>query len=203
MALNPYTLNHLYEKGILEYVPVDLIGPTPMGAMVPMNNPYLEMAQQGGLYQNHGMYNDSFQYSGVQSPYVQNYQTFGNLSEAPIQPGTQTNAGVVNAFVGYGIGDNTPHSLSSMYGFNVGGQTNARGAIGVAEDIKNDIADGYKKSASAVNSIPKFILGLAAGAICLTGILMSFKRGARYLKTITNNSFFSKLNPKNWFSKKN
>ncbi len=205
MALNPYTLYHLYEKGILDYVPMDLAGGTPIAPLTSMSNPYLEMAQQGGLYQNHGAYNDSFQFSGVQSPYQQNYQTYGNISGTPIQAGSQTNTGGMNTFFGYGVGANTPNTTASTLGFNgfTGSQTQAGvNAFGGFADVPNGIANGYQRTYAAVSSMPKVLLGAVAGIIGVTGLMMAFKRGKKPQKTVTHNSFWQKLNPKNWFSKK-
>ena len=58
MAINPYTLNKLYQNGILDYVPTELLMGTPMGTFTPMSNPYIDMAKQGGLYQNYEMRKD-------------------------------------------------------------------------------------------------------------------------------------------------
>ena len=60
MSVSQHTLNNLYNQGILDYVPYDLInGPVtayPNGGF----NPYLQCAMQGHLYQNHGNTADSF-----------------------------------------------------------------------------------------------------------------------------------------------
>ncbi len=63
MAVNPFTLNSLYNQGIIDYTPYDLCN----GGMYPGMygagmNPYMQSAMQGGLYQNYGMSGDSFFY---------------------------------------------------------------------------------------------------------------------------------------------
>lgn len=62
MTVNPYTLNHLYSQGILDYVPYDLC---PAAQNVPImygfQNPYLNTAMQGNLYKNSTEANDTFE----------------------------------------------------------------------------------------------------------------------------------------------
>ena len=206
MALNPDTLYHLYEKGILEYIPTDLIGTAPIASMMPMSNPYLDMAKQGGLYQNHGAYSDSFQMTGVQSPYVQNYQTYGNISGSPVQIGSNSNVGGWNTFNGYGVGRDNSNTTAGLFGFNntVGVNSNAGGwnTFGFGNDNQNSIVNGYNKTMSVISRTPKMILGLAAGAIGILGLTAAFKRGKKPVQP-NHKSFLSKLNPRNWFNKKN
>ena len=216
MALNPYTLYSLYEKGILDYVPTDLAVPTPMGAMMPMRNPYLDMAMQGGLYQNHGINADSFQ---ISSPYSINTQSYGNLGGSYSQLGALSNAGGTTAFSGYGVGvQSNAGGINAISGYGVGTKSNAGGmnaingygvgsqspagfehAVGGFADAQNSINNGINTAASVFNRTPKIILGLAAGAIGVLGLMAAFKRGKKPPKTSANNtSFLSKLNPKNW-----
>ena len=199
MALNPYTLYSLYEKGILDYVPTDLTAPTPMGAMMPMNNPYLDMAMQGGLYQNHGTCADSFQMS---SPYSINTQSYGNITNGYSQLGALSNAGGVTAFNGYGVGTKSnAGGMNAINGYGVGIQSPAgfENAVGGFADVQNSINNGINTTTSVINRTPKLILGLAAGAIGVLGLMAAFKRGKKPPKTSANNtSLWSKLNPKNW-----
>ena len=132
MAINAYTLNHLYQNGILDYVPADLLMPTPIGTMIPMSNPYLDMAKQGNLYQTHGCTTDSFHSSYTPAYTPNNYQsvstgsnygaTIGNYNQSSsynyngydsavygsAQIGSKSNAGGLNSFRGYGIGCQSP-----------------------------------------------------------------------------------------------
>ena len=193
MALNPYTLYSLYDKGILEYVPTDLAGGTPMGAMMPMSNPYLDMAQQGGLYQNHGMSCDSFQ---ITSPYANIQGSTTGITQ--VQPGALTNTGVVNSFLGNNVGVYSQAGVANSFGFNgtIGSQTNA--GIANSFGIQSSISNGVNKTMSIIDRTPKFVLGLVAGAIGLTAIVKGLKHGKKPKTT----SFWSKLNPLNWFKKK-
>lgn len=218
MALNPYTLYHLYEKGILDYVPTDLAVGTPVAPMMPMSNPYLDMAQQGGLYQNHGIHNDSFQFSGVQSTYGVNSVPYN------VQIGSLSQAGGINTFNGAGIGALSQNTTANQFGFNntigaynqaggmntyrgigIGGQSKAGGmnTFGGFADVRNNLTNGYYKTKSVIDRTPKLILGLATAAIGVLGLKAGFGKlfGKKAAK---KTSFLSKLNPMNWkiFSKK-
>lgn len=209
MALNPYTLYNLYEKGILPYVPEDLMMGSPVAPMLTMSNPYLDMAQQGGLYQNYGMNNDTFQMNTQPS----------NPVQSGVQVGSMSPAGGMNTFLGTGIGAGSVNSPATQFGFNdtvgaysqaggmniyngvgIGGQTPAGGvnSFGGFAGVGNGIVDGYNKTASVINRTPKFILGLAAAAIAILGIKHAFKGGKAVKHAKTGSSFLSKLNPLNW-----
>ena len=209
MALNPYTLYHLYEKGILEYVPVDLMGGTPVAPMMPVTNPYLDMAQNGDLYQNYGMNNDTFTYNqGIQSPYTNQPS---NPIPAHTTIGVASQAGGLNTFNGVGIGGySQAGGMNTFNGVGIGGQ-NQNGSmdiLGGVGTVGNGLANGYNRTISAIDRVPRFILGLAAAAIGIIGLKHAFKGGKIFGKKNVNNSdtgsHLSKLNPKNWgwFGKK-
>ena len=214
MAVNPYTLNHLYQNGILDYVPTDLLMGTPVGSVLtPMNNPYMNMAQQGALYQNYGVAQDSFHSSFTPAYTPNDYQSVSNSANSYVglnnyigrnngfvQIGANSNAGRINTFNGYGA-DGV--NAIGAYG-NVGAQPNAGGinAYGSYSDVKNGINGGINKISSVVNNTPKLILGLIAGTIGVIGIAALFKRGKKPAKTTGgNSSLWSKLNPLNLFKK--
>ena len=192
MALNPYTLYHLYEKGILEYVPTDLAAGIPVAPMMQMSNPYLDMAQQGSLYQNHGIHNDSFHLSA---------------NPVPSQPqiGSHSQAGGMNTFNGTGIGAYSRAGGANTYnGVGIGAYSQAGGVntFGGFADTQNNIVNGYYKTKSVIDRTPKFVLGLAAAGIGILGLKAGF--GIFGKKAAKKTSFLSKLNPLNWklFSKK-
>ena len=213
MAVNPYTLNQLYQHGILDYVPTDLMMGSPMGGVLtPMNNPYMNMAQQGALYQNYGTAPDSFHssftpgytpndYQSVSTPansYVgmNNYSGYNN---GMYQTGVQT--GYSNPFYGY----NNGNSVSQIG--NIGDRPTDMNNIYAYKDFSNlgnSINGGVNKVSSVINNTPKIILGVIAGTIGLIGIASLFKRGSSKLPVkpgTHHTSFWSKLNPMNWFRK--
>ena len=209
MALNPYTLYHLYEKGILDYVPTDLMYGTPVAPMTSMANPYLDMAQMGDLYQSYGMYNDTFQMNGgVQSPYASQQ---ANPVSGPTPIGALSQAGGMNMFNGVGIGAySQAGGINTFNGVGIGGQSQTGGmnTFGGFSNVQNGLANGYNKTMSVIDRTPKFVLGLTAAAIGIIGLKHAFKGGKIFGKKGKNSvkaeSFWSKLNPKNWswFSKK-
>ena len=219
MAVNPYTLNHLYQNGILDYVPTDLMMPSPVGSMLsPMSNPYMNMAQQGALYQNYGMGTDSFHSSFTPAYTPNNYQSvsssansyigannYNGYHNGMVQIGARSNAGGLNTFNGYNIGNRNNNGLGSAIGEygNFGMQTNAGGlnTFGGFSDTQNNLSNGFNKAAAVVNNTPRLVLGLIAGTIGVIGLASLFKRGRKPAKTSGNTSFFSKLNPMNWFKK--
>ena len=219
MAVNPYTLNHLYQNGILDYVPTDLMMGTPVGSILtPMNNPYMNMAQQGALYQNHGIATDSFHSSYTPAYTPNDYQSVSSSANAyvganryngynngMVQIGARSNAGGLNTFNGYGVGSRNNNGIGSAVGEygNFGIQTNAGGlnTYGGFTDTQNNISSGIDKVSNALNNTPKLLLGLAAATIGVIGLASLFKGGKKPPKT-TGTSFWSKLNPVNWFKKK-
>ena len=190
---NPYTLNHLYSQGILDYVPYDLCGNTVVAPMNGTQNPYLNAAQQGSLYQNHGMYGDTVEFNlGNQNIGAQsqaggaNAFGFGNI-------GAQSQAGGANA-LGFGnIGAQSQAGGANALGFgNIGTQSQAGGAN--AWGGFSDAQNGVSKAAATFNSIPNFVKGVAAGFLMIGSVALVLKRGKKPVQT-EQQGFFSKLNP--------
>lgn len=198
MALNPYTLNHLYEKGILEYVPTDLIGGMPIAPMTPVTNPYLDMAMQGGLYQSAVNANDTFTHG------INNFVAYGANGENITTPqiGSNSNVGGLNTFLGYNVGTQNSNTAAGTLGFGngVGEQYQGGGLniFGGFSDTQNGLRNSFNKTAEIVNRTPRFVLGLLASAIGIGGIMLAFKKGKNPSAT-SHSGFLSKLNPKNWF----
>ena len=195
MALNPYTLYHLYEKGILEYVPTDLMSGSAVSPMMSLSNPYLDMAAQGNLYQNHGIYNDSFRLSGAQSAYE---AQSGNVIPQQAQIGSLSQAGGMNMFSGVNIGAlSQAGGLNAYNGVGIGAQSQAGGlnTFGGFADVQNRLANGYYTTKSTIDRIPKIFLGLGAAAIGILGLKYGFKSIFHGKKTANKTSFWSKLNP--------
>lgn len=181
MTVNPYTLNMLYQNGILDYVPTELYMPLPLGSTASMQNPYLNTAMQGNLYQQAGNYTDSFTPSG-------NYTGLVNT-----QIGSQSTNGIAQTF---GFGNIGSESQYSMYGNpDIGNesQINFNSINGGLPDIKTGFSNGINK----ISSLPTAIKGiLSAGLIILTLGCMFKGKKKKGSKTI-----LQKLNPINWFKK--
>ncbi|MBR6127459.1 hypothetical protein IKQ21_07225, partial [bacterium] len=191
MAVNPYTLNSLYQKGILDFVPTDLCYSLPAGNMN-MQNPYLNSAMQGNLYQQYGTSGDTFTSTNFQGGY---YNT---------QIGAQSNT-VQNAMHGgfSGYGSQNSNGIMSMFGFNgTGSQSDAgvsmfgQTGIGGQSNINmqntyggfSDVSNGINNVTGKVASMPTNLKGLiAAGLITLA--LFGLFRGRGNKKT--TQSFWS------------
>lgn len=187
MAINANTLNNLYNQGILDYVPYDLIGNGGLSTLTPAQNPYLNTAMQGQLYQTHGYGNDSF----TKSPnYTQNVE-IGSSSNAGVNGfglngiGSQSNAGL-NGFGIGGIGTASASGLGFQSEQGIGtesqGGMNAFGGVG---DVKN----GFNKVTGAIQNAPNLVKGLIAGTIAVGTLAFCLKKCG------------SKLNPFNWFKR--
>lgn len=219
MALNPYTLYGLYEKGIIDYVPTDLLMPTPVGAMTSMSNPYLKMAQQGGLYQNHGYETDSFTLNGQYGGMINPYSNLGAI-ESGVQAGSKSRNNILSMFNGTGeVGTRRGFlskytTFSSNAGTKKGIGTNSFGeagnvgaqstmtlssSFGGFSDVQNGISNGINGAATVYNRTPNFIKGIAAGAIAIFAICSLFKRGKK--PPVNDRTFWQRLNPINWFKK--
>ena len=205
MSVSPYTLNSLYQNGILDFVPQDLCYPLPAGNMN-MQNPYLNAAMQGNLYQQYGNGSDSFTRTNFQGGYYD------------AQIGSQSNA-MQNAISGgvSGYGAQNSNGIGSMFGFNgigsqsnagvsmfgetgIGGQSNInmQNTYGGFSDVKNNLAKGFNQASGVVSSTPTAIKGLfAAGLVTLA--LFGLFRGKGSKKNAKN--FWSKFNPANWLKK--
>ena len=220
MALNPQTLYGLYDKGIIEYVPTELLMPSPIGAMTPMVNPYLNLAKQGGLYQSHGNQTDSFSHGAQYTANYQNPYSQVSAIENSVSAGAKSNNSIKTMFNGIGIGEKS-HSVGSMFGIgntgykkthstNAFGEGNGVGAqssmniessFGGFQDVKNGINEGVNTTSAFYNGIPNIVKGIAAGIIGTIAIVSLFKRGKKP-PVKTQSSIWQKINPMNWFKKK-
>ena len=172
MSVSPYTLNNLYNQGIIDYAPYDLAGGMYVSSLNAMQNPYMNMAMSGAMYQNYGMYGDSFTPMG--------YSNIGQFS----------NAGM-NAYGTQGIGT---YSQAGMNAFGVSG-------IGTHSNAgMNAYGGGVKefgmKTWNFFQSIPTTIKGLLAGGLIVGTAVHCLKKGKKP-PVQQNKSFIDKF--KNFF----
>jgi len=198
MAVNPYTLAHLCDKGILDGADIAMLN-APTMPIMPIGNQYLDMAMQGNLYQNSGMGYDSFHssYSPAYTPSYPNTITTNGYNGMPAAIGSMSNAGGMNAFNGYGVGVYNNNNTLTAFGEDgfTGSQSAAGGlnAFGGFSDTQNNISSGFNKTMSAIDRTPKAIWGLLAGAIGITGIALMFKRGKKPDLTNESSNLLTKL----------
>ena len=200
MAINPYTLNGLYQKGILDYVDPELCAGQPIVSQYNgMSNPYaqnyMNNAMQGNLYQNHGMQKDSFTFNGGGIGSKSN--SFNNMFG-------QNGVGVYSSSVNNMFGDDKVGSRYQGNAFGTGDtsigsyyQGGGENSFGGFSDARNSINGGVAKAQAIYNNTPSVIKGIAAVAIGLLGIKMLFKgKGSKTAKK----SFLEKIqfwkNPK-------
>lgn len=209
MAINPYTLNGLYQKGILDYVDPDLCVGMAAAPMSSMQNPYANLkaqsymnnAMQGNLYKSHGSQGDSFTFNGGNNPYA--YQGVGSASNSFTNMFGQTGVGTnyQGSALGFGdpsVGSQATIGIASSFGdptvggYYQGGGENAYGGFG---DLKNNVSGGMAKATALYNNTPPLLKGLAAIGIGILGVKMLFRGKGK------KGGFLSKLNPLNWLSK--
>ena len=207
MAINPYTLNGLYQKGIIDYVDPELCMGAVASPMQGMVNPYanikaetyLNNAMQGQMYHNHGSMQDMFVSSGA-----------GQNIYNPVEIGSKSSVGS-SMFGAQGIGVNSSLGMASSFGDPSVGRYYQNGfeqSMGGLTDVRNNVMGTASKAQSIYNSTPDWIkgvlaIGIGAFAIkkCFSG--MFSKSASKAAKNVAQTSG-SKWNPINWFkSKKN
>lgn len=182
MAMNAFTLNNLYSQGIIDYVPFELCNGVNVSAMNGMQNPYLQSAMQGALYQNHGMYGDSVEIgAGVN----------GGVNGIGGNIGSQSNAGGLNAYGIDGVGTQSAAGLNS---FGIEGIGTNSPAAEQAWGGFNDVRNNFQKTVSTVESMPKFLKGIIAGGLMIGSAALVLKRGKKP-PVEQQTGFWAKLNP--------
>lgn len=187
MTIDPFTLNNLYGQGIIDYVPYDL-GITP-SASYGMQNPYLQSAMQGQLYRTQGTVNDSF----VKSAGMNGFGVSGY--------GNGYSAGM-NGFGEQNIGHTASGGLNGFGEQGIGGESNAgvNGFGGGLGNLSADFSNGLEKTVSFFDRIPTFVKGLISGVIVVGTIAYCLKGKKKLPEPKT--SFWTKMNPVNWFKHK-
>lgn len=197
MSINQFTLNNLYGQGILDYVPYDLCSAGNVSALQGMQNPYLNTAMSGNLYQTSGTLNDSFTssiaFGGINGNVGFNNPQAGLNGFGAQGIGVNSNAGM-NGFGMSGIGT---QSNAGMNGF--GGFVNPHSHAG-----ENGFGGGFGKigqdTASFVSRIPNSVKGLISAGLIIGTTVLCLK--GKKKPPVEKTGFWSKLNPKNWGNKK-
>ena len=148
------------------------LGITP-SASYGMQNPYLQSAMQGQLYRTQGTVNDSFVKSAGMNGFGE--QNIGH-----------TASGGLNGFGEQGIGG---ESNAGVNGFG--------GGLG---NLSADFSNGLEKTVSFFDRIPTFVKGLISGVIVVGTIAYCLKGKKKPPEPKT--SFWTKMNPVNWFKHK-
>ena len=176
MSVNPYTLNNLYNQGILDYVPTDIY------------DTGYNFNRQNMFQNNFGSMGDTFSSSnyGVNSNTM--YANNGTYTSNGLYANNGTDAdksaknGILNSMTGifrknrnenYGSGSNEGNSYGNI-------QT---------ENFKAK----FGETAKQVNSAPVFVKGLVSGAVILGTLILCFKGKKKPPQVNTGGSFFSHL----------
>ena len=186
MALNSFTAQKLYENGILDYIPTDLIsGPIPGAGLANLNgHQYLNYAMQGNLYSNYNHSCDSFTSTNTNSAQ--------HINLNPTAIGTKSNV-ASNALGFFGIGSK---STAGAHGFGfegIGSKSNIsfESSFGGFQDARDKVSNVTNTMAG----IPKPVWGIlsfAIGALTLVSLFKGKKKPVTYYK---EPGFFSRLNP--------
>lgn len=187
-----YSLQNLYNQGILDYVPAELASTQNVSSLTGMQNPYLNMAAQGNLFQTAGMNPDSFSYSGTNLGFQDG--TAGHLNAGYV--GGSYNNGFANA------GLNALGGINGSIGMN-NSQAGMNGFGGVSGNIltnnspagRNGFGGGFGKLGQTVANTPNIIKGLIAGGIIIGTTMLCLKKGKKAPVKVQsqNTSFLSKL----------
>ena len=182
MTINPYTLNCLVQKGILDYVPMELMTPTPIAGMGNMQNPYMNMAMSGNLYQQAGMDRDMFIYGN--SGLGPNNAKIGSLAA--------NNLGKMFGFSGIGSKSKAGANMFGQVGIGDSSTIGWEDRFGGFQDAKNSVSGTW----NTFSNFPPLLKGLIAAPIFLLTIAscFRFKKKPKVKKG-------SMLNPLNWFRK--
>lgn len=187
MAVNPFTLNNLYSNGILDYAPYELCtGGVNVSSLNGMQNPYLSSAMQGSLYQKYGNEADSF--------------TMNNGTPFSMENiGSQSSAGM-NGFGLEGVGIQSSAGINGFGMEGIGSQSSAgTNAWGGFADAGRNISNGVMNTVSFIDRIPPVLKGIASALLIIGSAALVLK--GKKKPPVQNKSFFTKLNPANWFKK--
>lgn len=221
MAINSFTLNNLYNNGILDYVPYELCSTSPISNMQPLQNPYSNLvAEEKGNFQsynndtfskNNNSYNQNLNFSqnnqGVMTSGMYGGDSFFNNS---LYSGSmeQNNNGLFSTtnpsyqtIPGLGLvgqnGDNGLGLIKDFQGNNINTLNNPPQSM---MNLNTNLTNHMKNATSFINQTPNFVKGLISGTLLLGTLLFCLKRGKK-APTQTQKSFWSKLNPMNLLKK--
>ncbi len=223
MTINPYVLNSLYNQGIIDCVPMDLCTVSPMtqsgvmetaglstmpqignikqnitGSQIINQNTYnstqtgsqyLDTAMKGEMYGYYGNSYDSFVRSS------NNYNQQSNVSTAKNKMSRLDN-GIGSEY----NGANAAYGINNGVGIGIDHERMANDLDGqnLRVSIKQAAASAKE---SVMNSHPAVKGLLSIGIIGGTILLLLKGKKKPAVQPQTNTSFWSKLNPKNWFRK--
>ena len=195
MAVLPGSLDYLYYNGVLKRIPYEAYETIPMTAS--------GSAQLSGLGTGYGINtnNTPMQMTGIQ--YLKNAQG-GALYNTYTHPDVFVNRSNPNAIVtDKRTMLNKAFADGQGYGADLDYEVMTNGEDGKA--VRKAVTNTVSKTANAFMDSPLWVKGLVAGSIMVATLCCMFsgkKAPTKELKeAVTKSTFWTKLNPVNWFKK--
>lgn len=195
MAVLPGSLDYLYYNGILDHIPYEAYEMSPM---TPSG-----MAQMSGMGTGYG-FNPAMTGFGATGMSQMNGSQYLKAAQGGLLYDTYT---YPDTFVrrnnniergnGYSIRQKA-FSDGEGYGRDLDYEVMANGQEG--KNFRQAISDAASKTKETVSNSPNWVKGILAGGIMITTLCMLL-RGKKKPASAPQSSFWSKLNPINWFKK--
>ena len=207
MAVLPGSLDYLYYNGILDHIPYEAyeMGPvTASGMGYNQMNPMVSSGMSGYNQMNGSQYIDQAKQGLLYDTYT-SPDTFVKRNPNEYRQGQDYSFGKQAFGVNNGIGVDS-NLGTKTFGINDGiGRDSDFEVKAVGDEGKSfreSLVDSAKSTASGFSNAPTFVKGLIAGGI-MVGTLFCLLRGKKTPSPAVTQktSFWSKLNPKNWFKK--
>lgn len=177
MTVLPGSLDYLYYNGILDHIPYEAyeMGPATasgMGYNQMNGSQYLNQAMQGSMYNTYT-----------------NPDTFVRRNSNEYRQGEDYSLAQQTFGINDGIGKDSDLEVKAF------------GDEG--KSFRETIVNGAKSTGSSFLNAPNFIKGLVSGALIIGTLfcLLKGKKKAPIESIPEKTSFWSKMNPKNWFKK--
>lgn len=184
MTVLPGSLDYLYYNGILDHIPYEAYE-TGVG----FNSGYNQSQMGAGQYINGSQYMNSAMQGNMYSTYNSSSDSFVRKNNTDYKQGE--NYSFAKKAFGYndGVGKDADYELKAF------GQE--------GKSFRESLVESAKSTVSGFSNAPTFVKGLIAGGV-MVGTLFCLLKGKKKppVANTNNTSFWSKLNPKNWFKKK-
>ena len=174
MTINPYILNGLYQKGIIDYVPMDLgFAPNVSSMNYVSTDAYMKSAMQGAMYQNYGYASDSYTRNFNQQIGTHSAAADNALSLQGIGGSADTR------YAAYGdprIGTHAPNTMNALGFSDVNSQYNvADNALGGFSDVKGS----FNQAMTAFHNTPTIVKGIVSTLIGIGGLYLFLRKGKK------------------------
>ena len=196
MAILPGSLDYLYYNGIIDHIPYEAYEMTPM---TPSG-----MAQMSGMGTGYGL-SPMMNGLGSASMTQMNGTQYLKAAQGGLLYDTYT---YPDTFVhrNNNVQESSNYSIKQKafsdgegYSRDVDYEVMANGQEG--KNFRQSIMDAASKTKETVTNSPNWVKGVLAGGIILTTLCCLLRGKKPAVNTANQASFWSKLNPVNWFKK--